>query len=280
LTLRILIKGEKMEKYNDLKAIVKDKYAEIASKATSSPSENCGCGCCNESQSDFTIQQGDYRELDGYVAEADLNLGCGIPTQYAGIREGDTVLDLGSGAGNDVFVARSIVGESGKVVGLDMTIEMVEKAITNNKKMDYANVEFKLGDIEKIPLEGNSIDVVVSNCVLNLVPDKELAFREIFRVLKSGGHFCVSDIVIKGELPEDVRRSAELYAGCVSGAVEKSEYLNIIKNAGFKDVQVHTSKEIDLPDELLKKYLDEENLALLRESGLGIYSITVSGYKN
>jgi ubiquinone/menaquinone biosynthesis C-methylase UbiE len=146
--------------------------------------------------------------------------------------------------------------------------------------MGFENVEFKLGDIEKMPLKDESIDVVVSNCVLNLVPDKNLAFKEIYRVLNSGGHFCVSDIVIKGELPENLKRSAELYAGCVSGAVEKWEYLRIIKNAGFRNIEVHTSREIDLPDELLKEYLDEDEYTRVKDSELGMYSITVSAFKD
>jgi ubiquinone/menaquinone biosynthesis C-methylase UbiE len=268
-----------MDKTKDLKSIVKEKYAEIAVKETSAATDDCGCGCCGETKSEFTIMNDEYQDLKGYVPDADLNLGCGIPTQFAGIENGNTVLDLGSGAGNDVFIARSIVGEQGKVVGLDMTSEMVEKAKLNNQKMGFDNVEFKLGDIEKMPLESDSIDVVVSNCVLNLVPDKNLAFNEIYRVLKSGGHFCVSDIVTRGQLPEDIRRSAEFYVGCVSGAVEKEEYLNIIENAGFKNVEVHISKEINLPDEMLKEFLDEEKLAHVKKSDLGIYSITVSAYK-
>jgi ubiquinone/menaquinone biosynthesis C-methylase UbiE len=134
----------------------------------------------------------EYQQVNGYVAEADLGLGCGLPTQYAGINEGDTVVDLGSGAGNDVFVARSIVGEKGRVTGIDMTEEMIEKATNNNKKLGFKNVEFRLGDIENLPIENDSVDVVVSNCVLNLVPDKFKAFKEIYRILKPGGHFCVS----------------------------------------------------------------------------------------
>jgi ubiquinone/menaquinone biosynthesis C-methylase UbiE len=268
-----------MEKLKDLKSIVKDKYAEIALNAKPESVSDCGCGCCGEAQTEFTIMNDEYHNLDGYVADADLNLGCGIPTQYAGIEAGNTVLDLGSGAGNDVFVARSIVGEQGSVIGLDMTSEMVEKAKVNNRKMGYDNVEFKLGDIENMPIDSDSVDVVVSNCVLNLVPDKNLAFNEIFRVLKSGGHFCVSDIVTKGELPDDIRRSAELYVGCVSGAVEKEEYLRIIENAGFTQVNVHISKEIQLPDEMLKEYLGEEQLAVVKKSDIGIFSITVSAYK-
>ena len=268
-----------MDKLKDPKTIVKEKYAQIATESEKTIANDCGCGCCGDAQPEFTILKDEYQEIDGYVADADLNLGCGIPTQFAGINRGDTVVDLGSGAGNDVFVARKIVGEEGKVVGLDMTEEMIKKAESNNEKMGFKNVEFKLGDIENMPLESDSIDVIVSNCVLNLVPDKNLAFKEMYRVTKSGGHFCVSDIVIEGELPDEIRQSAELYAGCVSGALEKSEYLKTIVDAGFEDVVVHVSKKIDLPDDFLREYLDEEKLMLLRKSELGIYSITVSGYK-
>jgi ubiquinone/menaquinone biosynthesis C-methylase UbiE len=269
-----------MEKRNDLKSIVRDKYAEIATNAKSPNAEDCGCGCDCGSVDDITIMKDEYKEVDGYVPDADLGLGCGLPTQYAAIKEGDTVLDLGSGAGNDVFVARSIVGEKGKVLGLDMTAEMIEKAEINNRKLGFGNVEFKFGDIENMPIEKDSVNVVVSNCVLNLVPDKIKAFQEIYRVLKPGGHFCVSDIVIKGDLPESLRHSAELYVGCVSGAIKKEEYLKIIENTGFKDLDLHTAKEIDLPDELLKEYLDDEKISLLKESDFGIYSITVSAFKS
>lgn len=269
-----------MEKNNELKSIVKEKYADIAINSSTEESQGCGCGCSCEPSGEFTIMKDEYKNIEGYVENADLGLGCGLPTQYAGINIGDTVLDLGSGAGNDVFVARSIVGEQGRVIGIDMTEEMIEKAKINNFKLGFENVEFKLGDIEKMPLENDTIDVIVSNCVLNLVPDKEKAFKEIYRVLKDGGHFCVSDIVIKGELPEEVRRSAELYVGCVSGAINKDEYLKIIEHTGFRDVVIHTSKEINLPDSILKEFLDENKFNLVKKSGLGISSITVSGYKN
>ena len=166
------------------------------------------------------------------------------------------------------------------MIGIDMTEEMISKADQNNRKMGFENVQFKLGDIENMPIDSDSVDVVVSNCVLNLVPDKKRAFDEIFRILKPGGHFCVSDIVIKGDLPDEIRQSAELYVGCVSGAVENEEYLKIIEICGFKDVQVHTRKDIDLPDNLLNEFLEDEQVTTLRNSDIGIFSITVSGYKS
>jgi len=268
-----------MEKSENLKSIVKDKYAEIALKSSVTDSENCGCGCGCDSQGEFTIMQDEYKQVEGYVAEADLGLGCGIPTQYANIKEGNTVVDLGSGAGNDVFVARSIVGDKGRVIGIDMTREMISKAEQNNQKMEFDNVEFRLGDIENMSVDNDSVDVVVSNCVLNLVPDKKRAFEEIYRILKPGGRFCVSDIVTNGELPDEIRKSAELYVGCVSGAVDNEEYLKTIEQSGFRDVEVHTRKDINLPDDLLKEFLNDDQITTVKNSDIGIYSITVSGYK-
>ena len=265
---------------NELKNVVKEKYGEIARNSKSSGC--CAPSCCGPSDAKiigYTVMQDDYKELDGYVAEADLGLGCGLPTEYAGIKKGDTVVDLGSGAGNDAFIARSIVGDEGKVIGIDMTEDMIHKAVSNNKKAGYKNVEFRLGDIESIPLEKNTADVVVSNCVLNLVPDKGKAFSEIYRILKPGAHFCVSDIVVQGEITDELKKSAEMYAGCVAGALQKDEYLNTIKQAGFKNVEIKKTKNIDLPVELLKDFLSETGIKDYKENLKGIFSITVTGYK-
>jgi len=267
-----------METPNDIKKVVREKYAEIAK---SSNVESC-CGptsCCTPSASDYTVFQDDYTQLKGYVADADLGLGCGLPTEFAGIKEGDTVIDLGSGAGNDVFVARSIAGETGKVIGLDMTIEMIEKAEKNNAKLGFKNVEFKLGEIEDMPIENNTTDVVISNCVLNLVPDKAKAFSEIYRILKPGAHFCVSDVVIQGEMTEELKKSAEMYAGCVSGALKQEEYLDAIKAAGFENIEIKKTKKIELPAELVGKYLSEQGMIDYNKNLKGIFSITVVGYK-
>jgi arsenite methyltransferase len=264
----------------DLKRIVKEKYEEIARGTGEQNQSSCCCqpsDCC--SSVDYTVFSESYEKLDGYNPDADLNLGCGIPTQYAGIKKGDSVLDLGSGAGNDCFVARALVGESGTVTGIDFTDEMLKKAGENVKKLGYTNVAFVKGDIEEMPLPGNTYDVVLSNCVLNLVPDKKKAFAEIFRVLKPEGHFCVSDVVTKGFLPEKLRKDAEMYVGCVSGAIELDEYLGIIKQNGFRSINLHKLKEISLPDELLTRYLTCDELDLFRNGKVGIYSITVSGYK-
>jgi ubiquinone/menaquinone biosynthesis C-methylase UbiE len=263
-----------------LKRIVKEKYGEIAKGSEHQNQSSCCCqstDCC--STSDYTVFSENYEKLDGYNPDADLNLGCGIPTQYAGIRKGDSVLDLGSGAGNDCFVAHALTGETGIVTGIDFTDEMIEKATENLKKLSYKNVSFIKGDIEDMPVPGNNYDVVLSNCVLNLVPDKSKAFSEIYRVLKSGGHFCVSDVVIKGSLPESLRKDAEMYAGCVSGAIEMDEYLGIIQENGFRNIRVHKQKEISLPAELLKKYLSSVESDWFKNGETGIYSITISGEK-
>lgn len=254
-------------KSSDLKLIVREKYGKIASSGDAS-STSCCCtpGCC--SPQGITAFNDSYNHLDGYVPEADLSLGCGIPVDFAGIRTGDRILDLGSGAGNDCFVARAITGESGHVTGIDFTDQMLLKAEENRKKLGYGNIEFVKGDIEEMPLPENSFDVVLSNCVLNLVPDKVKAFSEIMRVLKPGGHFCVSDIVLRGELSEEMRSDAELYAGCVSGASQADEYFRIIRETGFVEITVHREKEILLPEEILKNHS--------RDEMAGIFSITVS----
>lgn len=238
----------------------------------------CGSSsCCDEI--DYTIFSDDYKTLPGYNPDADLNLGCGIPTEFAAIKMGDSVLDLGSGAGNDCFVARSFIGENGKVTGLDFTEEMIDKANKNLKKTGFQNVEFVQGDIEKMPLSDNSFDVVISNCVLNLVPDKEKAFSEIYRVLKPNGHFCISDVVLLGILPERLKSAAEMYAGCVSGALQKEEYLAVIQNQNFSDIIIHKEKQIIVPDDILLNYLSENELDDFKKSGVGIFSITVTAKK-
>lgn len=257
-----------------LKQIVKERYAAIAEGEIKTCCEGSCCG-----GDEITSIADSYEELKGYEKDADLNLGCGLPTQFAGIRRGDTVVDLGSGAGNDCFVARHETGDTGKVIGVDFTDAMIQKARRNVFKLGYNNVEFVQGDIENIPLRENIADVVVSNCVFNLVPDKRKAFAETFRILKPGGHFSISDVVTVGELPESVRRDAELYVGCVSGAVEKQEYLDIIAATGFRNIAIQKQKRIDIPVQISRKYLTDEQLEGLMKEGLGIYSITVSAVK-
>ena len=260
----------------DVKTTVREKYAAIAA----STSEDCGCGptCCSDLE--VSMIGDEYDGIDGYVAEADLGLGCGLPTEVANLREGDVVLDLGAGAGLDAFVARSIVGEAGQVIGVDMTPEMVEKARQNVQRLGYENVSFLLGEIEALPLEREAVDVVISNCVLNLVPDKDQAFREMHRVLRPGGHFCVSDVVATGALPLALRRSAELYAGCVAGVIEQEAYLAKLREAGFVDVRIVREKPINLPDEVLLDVLSPEDVARFRQSGAALRSVTVYGERD
>ena len=266
-------------KAEDLKLIVKEKYSEIATQSKEQNQSSCCGSSCGCNDTTYTVFSDDYSKLEGYAPDADLGLGCGLPTEFADIKKGDYVLDLGSGAGNDCFVARAITGETGRVTGLDFTDAMLDKARVNTKKLGYTNVEFVKGDIEEMPLPANTYDVVISNCVLNLVPDKEKAFAGIFRVLKNGGHFCISDVVLSGELPESLKNEAVLYAGCVSGAQQKDDYLQTIKNAGFGNIQIRKEKQITLPDEILLSYLNEEALKDYRESRKGIFSITVTATK-
>jgi ubiquinone/menaquinone biosynthesis C-methylase UbiE len=267
-----------MKTNEEIKALVKEKYTEIAVQDKSVNASSC-CGCGPSCDSTYTIMSEDYSSLKGYSADADLALGCGIPTSIAKISEGNTVVDLGSGAGNDCFVARAIVGEKGRVVGIDMTPAMIDKARENAEKLGFNNVEFRLGEIEKIPMSANQADVVLSNCVLNLVPDKKKAFAEMFRITKPGGHFSISDIVLEGHLPEGIRKAGELYAGCVSGAIPRTDYLVQLAEAGFKNVRVEKEKKIEIPDEILLHYISAEEISAFRRSGTGITSITVYGEK-
>ncbi len=256
-----------------IKELVRQKYGEIAENSSC-----CSTGCCSSAEV-YNIMNEDYSSLSGYNADADLGLGCGLPTELAGIKQGDTVIDLGSGAGNDCFVARAETGETGRVIGIDFTPEMIAKAKSNAEKRGFTNVDFRLGDIENMPVGGNSADVVISNCVLNLLPSKDKIFQEIFRVLKPGGHFCVSDIVIVGELPQVLREAAEMYVGCVAGAIQKNEYMVQIFSAGFSNVKIQKEKSITIPDDILAKYLSAEELELFKNSTSSIVSITVTGDK-
>ena len=215
----------------------------------------------------------------GGLAEADLNLGCGVPTRHAGLQPGETVLDLGSGAGNDVFIARHEVGPEGRVIGVDMTAAMVAKARENARKLGFANVEFRLGEIEHLPVDPASVDVIITNCVLNLLPDKAAAFAEMARVLRPGGRFCVSDIVATGELPAEVRKVASLYVGCVAGALPQEVYLDLVDRAGFEEVRVAESKPIALPDSVLSPHMEAGDIAAFRASGVELRSLTVVGGK-
>ncbi|MDQ3552638.1 MAG: arsenite methyltransferase [Bacteroidota bacterium] len=269
-----------MNTEQELKELVKEKYSQIANQERTDNLSSC-CGatssCCSDEV--YSIMADDYSKLDGYNPEADLGLGCGIPTEFAKLKEGDTVVDLGSGAGNDAFVARRIVGEKGKVIGVDFSEAMLQKARTNAEKLNLNNVEFRLGDIDNLPIGSNRADVILSNCVLNLVPDKVKVFSEIYRVLKAGGHFSISDIVLEGALPDKLKKAAEFYAGCVSGAIQKDIYLSLIKNAGFANLTIQKEKQIHIPDDILLEYLSNEELDQFKKSSVGIYSVTVYAEK-
>jgi arsenite methyltransferase len=259
----------------DIKSVVRARYGAIA--------ENAARGCCGPAArcGDGALDMiGDaYAGVEGYVADADLGLGCGVPTRHAGIQEGDVVLDLGSGAGVDAFVARQSVGEAGRVIGVDMTAAMIARAQENAAKLGYGNVEFRLGEIDSLPVEDAAVDVVISNCVLNLVPDKANAFAETFRILRPGGRFCVSDIIATGILPEGIRKAAGMYVGCVAGAMPEPDYVAIIRDAGFEDVRIAERKRIALPDEVLREHLSGAEISAFRASGIELLSVTVLGVK-
>jgi len=262
----------------ELKEIVRQKYSEIALQdKETNMSSCCGAGGCSTEV--YNIMSDDYSTLEGYNADADLGLGCGLPTQFARIKEGDLVVDLGSGAGNDCFIARHETGATGKVIGIDFTNAMIEKARKNAEARGFNNVEFRQGDIEQMPITSNVADVVVSNCVLNLVPNKHAVFQEIYRVLKPGGHFSISDVVLVGALPNALKETAEMYAGCVSGAIQKQVYLELINANGFDNITIQKEKPIYIPDDILINHLSAEEIAGFRAGGIGIFSITVFAQK-
>ncbi|MDD2752549.1 MAG: arsenite methyltransferase [Candidatus Omnitrophica bacterium] len=226
------------KKAEEIKKIVRDGYAKAVTQNNSSCSPgSCCCGAGQAKAISKTVGYSDA-EMNAVPEGANLGFGCGNPLALASLKEGDILLDLGSGAGFDAFLASSRVGKTGRVIGVDMTPEMIQKARANAQKGKYANVEFRLGEIEKLPIEDGSIDVIISNCVINLSPEKQKVFEEAFRVLKSGGRLMVSDSVLTKDLPDAIRDSVEAYVGCLSGAVMKDEYLNFIKKAGFKNVEI------------------------------------------
>ena len=267
-----------MKTEKELKRVVKEKYARIAQQGKVENASSC-CGATNSSDKVYSIMMDDYNGTDGYVEDADLGLGCGLPTQFAQITKGDTVIDLGSGAGNDCFVARYETGTEGKVIGIDFTPAMIEKARLNAEKLKFNNVEFREGDIDDMPVNDEVADVIVSNCVLNLVPNKEKVINEIYRVLKPGGHFSISDIVLVGDLPEALKQDAEMYAGCVAGAIQKNEYLGQIEQTGFQSITLQKEKPIRIPEDILGKYLSPEEINAFNNGNTGIYSITVYAEK-
>jgi arsenite methyltransferase len=267
-----------MQTQDQLKELVKQKYGEIALQDKDENASSC-CGAGGCSTEVYNIMTDDYSDLNGYTPDADLGLGCGLPTQFARIKKGDTVIDLGSGAGNDAFIARTETGDTGKVIGIDFTPAMIQKARANAEKLGFHNVEFREGDIEYMPVADNTADVIVSNCVLNLVPNKEAVLKDIFRVLKPGGHFSISDIVLEGELPAKIKDAAEMYAGCVSGAIQKSDYIGFIGKAGFENIKIQKEKKIIIPGDILSNYLDSAELKAFTDGAAGIFSITVYAEK-
>jgi arsenite methyltransferase len=258
-----------MNKDDEIKKVVREKYSEVARDKTKVVQSCCGPSaspCCGGTKQQELINMSvKYNDADKASVPdgADLGLGCGTPVAFADVHEGMTVLDLGAGAGIDCFVASKYVGKTGRVIGVDMTEEMIRKANENKEKVCITNVEFRLGEIESLPVVDQSIDRVISNCVINLVPDKGKAFQEIYRVLKYGCKFTVSDIVLDGELSEEERRDASLWAGCVSGALQREEYMNKIKGAGFKEIRILSEKKYDYK----------------LSSGAGLFSVTISGTK-
>lgn len=262
----------------ELKQLVQEKYAQIVEQGKAENAASC-CGATTSSNKVYNIMTDDYSELKGYESEADLGLGCGLPTQFAKISKEDTVIDLGSGAGNDCFVARHEAGPEGKVIGIDFTPAMIKKARQNAEKLGFNNVEFREGDIDDMPVSDAVADVVVSNCVLNLVPNKPKVIAEIFRVLKPGGHFSISDIVLVGDLPAALKEDAEMYAGCVAGAIQRSAYLQDITDAGFTNLQVQKEKPIVIPDDILAKSLSAEEVKTFNQQDTGIFSVTVYAEK-
>ncbi len=267
-----------MQTEQEIKEMVRQKYSEIAKQDKETNASSC-CGAGGCSTEVYNIMSEEYDELEGYNPDADLGLGCGLPTQFAKIKKGDTVVDLGSGAGNDCFVARAETGETGKVIGIDFTEAMIEKARINADKLGFNNVEFRQGDIEQMPVSSNVADVIVSNCVLNLVPNKHAVFAEIYRVLKPGGHFSISDIVLTGALPEKIKSAAEMYAGCVASAIDKDEYLSYISKVGFINMRLQKDKAIVVPDDILKQYLSEKEIAQYKSNETIIRSITIYAEK-
>jgi arsenite methyltransferase len=226
-------------KKEDIRSKVREGYGRIAASSTSccGPASSC-CGTGNMAETIGKTIGYSEEELKSIPQNANLGLGCGNPVAFAHLRKGDIVLDLGSGAGLDCFLAANIVGEKGKVIGVDMTLEMLEKARENAREGHYANVEFRLGEIENLPVADSSVDVVISNCVINLSPDKERVFAEAFRVLKPGGRLMVSDMVLTQELPDFLRNSVEAYVGCIAGAILIEEYQAAVMKAGFKDIEI------------------------------------------
>ena len=259
---------------HEIKEMVKQKYNDLALAGRETEG-----GCCCRKKQIYTIMSDRYQQLPGYHPDADLGLGCGLPTAFAQIHSGDTVIDLGSGAGNDCFVARAETGPEGRVIGIDFSPAMVAKARNNAQNRGLDNVSFIQSDIEHTPLPDQTADVIISNCVLNLVPNKQAVFAEIYRLLKPGGHFSISDIVLTGELPARMKTAAEMYAGCVASAIQKETYLNYIRQAGFTALTIQREKPIIVPEEILSQHLTPEECADYQSRPTVIFSLSVYGQR-
>lgn len=266
-----------MSTVEDYKNGLRQRFTEIVYQSEEFAEEECGCGsgcgCQTSSETDA------YTNEPGYHPYADLGLGTGMPTRHAGIKEGDTVVDLGSGAGIDCFLARELAGITGKVIGVDMTEKMVEKARKNSETAGYNNVEFRLGEIENLPVSDKTAQVVIGNGVMSLTPDKEKAFSEVYRILKHHGQLCISDIMVRGNMPKEMRMEADLFMGCLAGSLQVGEYLKMLEKAGFEEISVKDEKKLELPDAMLHYYLPPDEALEYREGSLGVYSITLSAEK-
>lgn len=270
-------------KEEEIKKAVRGRYASIARQG-SSCCESASC-CCGGNVAEVRSRGIGYtdEELAVIPEEANLGLGCGNPIAFASLKEGETVLDLGSGAGMDCFLAASKVGKSGKVIGVDMTPDMLERARENARQGGYANVEFRLGEIEYLPVADNTVDIIISNCVINLAPDKGRVFKEAYRVLKPGGRLMVSDIVLFKELPPSIKDSIAAYVGCVGGAVIREQYLGAINDAGFENVKIIEETSVDwlVDDAAAEGFLESIGIPLkvAKEAAGSVTSIRVAGVK-
>ncbi len=273
-------------KDQDIKKMVKNRYGQIAKDSSPCCAQSSAC-CSPQNAADHYGKSIGYRdeELKAIPDGANLGLGCGNPVALASLRQGETVLDLGSGAGFDCFLAANKVGKKGKVIGIDMTPEMIEKARKNAEKSGYKNVEFKLGEIENLPLEAESVDVIISNCVINLSPEKDKVFKEAFRILKPGGRMMISDIVLLSDLPESIKNSVLAYTGCIAGAMKRDDYLQSIKTSGFQRVEVLGEKPFLLglhpEDQMVKAIVDESGIPAdqIMKMARSVLSIKICGYK-
>jgi arsenite methyltransferase len=268
----------------NIKKAVQERYGKIAEEASSCCGPKSSCGCGSSSSRDVSASIGySGEQMQSVPSDANLGLGCGNPVAIASLKPGETVLDLGSGAGFDCFLAANQVGKNGKIIGVDMTPAMISKARQNAKKGEYTNVEFRLGEIENLPAADNSVDVIISNCVINLAPDKAKVFAEAYRVLKPGGRFMISDLVVLKELPEVIRESVQAYVGCIAGALLKDDYLKTVEKTGYKNIKVISEKTYPigdyLDDPMIQSFLKQFGNDEAKEAAASVVSITLTGIK-